>query len=124
MKKTQALNPAVRYKLDQVDDRFVPIEAGWKYTVGDYTLEMISVPGHTPGNAMFWAKKQGIMFTGDHILFDISPNITSWLESEDSAGRLSRQPALGQKISGPPCPAGTPEDGRLCSAHRGTAGTP
>ena len=80
MKKTQALNPAVRYKLDQVDDRFVPIEAGWKYTVGDYTLEMISVPGHTPGNAMFWAKKQGIMFTGDHILFDISPNITSWLE--------------------------------------------
>ncbi len=48
MKKTQALNPAVRYKLDQVDDRFVPIEAGWKYTVGDYTLEMISVPGHTP----------------------------------------------------------------------------
>ena len=86
MKKTQALNPAVRYKLDQVDDRFVPIEAGWKYTVGDYTLEMISVPGHTPGNAMFWAKKQGIMFTGDHILFDISPNITSWLESEDSLG--------------------------------------
>lgn len=86
MKKTQALNPAVRYKLDQVDDRFVPIDAGWKYTVGDYTLEMISVPGHTPGNAMFWAKKQGIMFTGDHILFDISPNITSWLESEDPLG--------------------------------------
>ena len=77
MKKTQMLNPAVRYKLDQVDDRFVPIEAGWKYTVGDYTLEMISVPGHTPGNAMFWAEKQGVMFTGDHILFDISPNITS-----------------------------------------------
>ena len=25
MKKTQALNPAVRYKLDQVDDRFVPM---------------------------------------------------------------------------------------------------
>lgn len=45
MKKTQMLNPAVRYKLDQVDDRFVPIEAGWKYTVGDYTLEMISCRG-------------------------------------------------------------------------------
>lgn len=86
MKKTQALNPAIRYKLDQVDERFIPIEAGWNYTVGDYTLEMISVPGHTPGNAMFWAEKQGIMFMGDHILFDISPNITSWLESEDSLG--------------------------------------
>ena len=66
---------------------------------------MISVPGHTPGNAMFWAKKQGIMFTGDHILFDISPNITSWLESEDSLGDYLDSLRLCQKISGPPCPS-------------------
>ena len=26
------------------------------------------------------------MFTGDHVLFDISPNITSWLEMEDALG--------------------------------------
>ena len=62
MKKTQALNPAVRYKLDQVDDRFVPIEAGWKYTVGDYTLERCvgrSVPPagknfHRPRSGLRW----------------------------------------------------------------------
>ena len=47
---------------------------------------MISVPGHTPGNAMFWEEKHRFMFTGDHILFDISPNITSWLGVEDSLG--------------------------------------
>ena len=59
MKKTQALNPAVRYKLDQVDDRFVPIEAGWKYTVGDYTLEMISVPGAYAGQCDVLGKETG-----------------------------------------------------------------
>lgn len=59
MKKTQALNPAVRYKLDQVDDRFVPIEAGWKYTVGDYTLEMISVPGPYAGQCDVLGREAG-----------------------------------------------------------------
>ena len=31
-------------------------------------------------------RSTGFMFTGDHILFDISPNITSWLGVEDSLG--------------------------------------
>lgn len=55
-------------------------------TYGDYRLENIPVPGHTPGNMMLWAEKQGIMFCGDHILFDISPNITPYAGVEDSLG--------------------------------------
>ena len=35
---------------------------------------------------MFWAEKQGIMFSGDHILFDITPNITAWVHLEDTLG--------------------------------------
>ena len=54
--------------------------------VGDYHLKTILVPGHTPGNCMFWMEEQKTMFVGDHVLFDITPNITSWSGVEDSLG--------------------------------------
>lgn len=63
-----------------------PFEEGDEFTCGDYTLRAISTPGHTPGNMCFWMEKQKTMFTGDHVLFDISPNITSWAGVPDSLG--------------------------------------
>ena len=79
-------NPAEQLGMQQQDKRFTPLEDGELLHVGDFHLQTIYVPGHTPGNAMFWAEKQGIMFTGDHILFDISPNITCWERARDSLG--------------------------------------
>ena len=81
-----AVNPAITQALDALDDRFLPLSDGDEIRVGEYTLKTVTVPGHTPGNCMFWAEKQKIMFTGDHILFDISPNITQWYGMEDSLG--------------------------------------
>ena len=80
------LVPFHQHSLDGLDDRFTPLEDGEKLTVGDYTLTHISVPGHTPGNGMFYDEEKKIMFTGDHVLFDISPNITVWLDVPDSLG--------------------------------------
>lgn len=54
------------------------IKDGESFFVGDYEFESVSTPGHTPGNTCLYLKKEKIMFTGDHILFDISPNITCW----------------------------------------------
>jgi len=81
-----ANNPAVKMALKELSDAFVGFKDGDTFTVGEYTFEAILVPGHTPGNCMFWAKEQGIMFSGDHILFDITPNITEWAKVEDSLG--------------------------------------
>lgn len=67
-------------------DPFCGLKDGAVIEAGAYRLQMISVPGHTPGNSMFWMERQGIMFSGDHILFDITPNITSWAGVEDSLG--------------------------------------
>ena len=86
LRRTERENPAVRYRLETLDSRFVPVEGGDRLEAGGCELEWVSVPGHTPGNMMLWEKKRGIMFTGDHILFDISPNITSWIGVEDSLG--------------------------------------
>ncbi len=55
-----------------------PIKDGESFFVGDYEFESLATPGHTPGNTCLYLKKEKIMFTGDHILFDISPNITCW----------------------------------------------
>lgn len=82
----RAHNPATALAMKQIDNRFVPLEEGDILTVGPYHLQMIAVPGHTSGNSMFWMKAQGVMFTGDHILFDISPNIMARTHVEDALG--------------------------------------
>lgn len=63
-----------------------PVEDGYTLNAGEYELRVISVPGHTPGNTMLYEKTHQLMFSGDHILFDITPNITFWEGMEDSLG--------------------------------------
>lgn len=70
----------------EIEDRLYMLQPHERIVCGDYSLENIPVPGHTPGNMMLWAEKQGIMFCGDHILFDISPNITPYAGVADSLG--------------------------------------
>ena len=62
------------------------VENGDILTVGDYHFQVILTPGHTPGNTMLWEPSVGIMFTGDNILFDITPNITFWDDMPDALG--------------------------------------
>ena len=85
-----SVNPAINQALPKgfttSDPRFTTLRDGDRLTAAGYVLETISVPGHTPGNTMFWMEEQGVMFTGDHILFDITPNITEWGGVEDSLG--------------------------------------
>ncbi len=60
---------------------------GQVFEVGDYRLEVLDLPGHTPGLQALYDKDQGLLFSGDHILDDITPNITYWgKEYGDSLG--------------------------------------
>lgn len=64
-----------------------PIERvsnGTELTVGDITLRCIHVPGHTPGQTILYLPEQKILFSADHILFDITPNIGVWRGVEHS----------------------------------------
>lgn len=60
------------------DGKYVGLNPGDVIDTGVCKLQMISVPGHSPGNAMYYIPEKKIMFTGDHVLFDITPNITFW----------------------------------------------
>ena len=79
-------NPAFTEGMTEIDDRFIKLKDGDVVRAGDYELETILVPGHTPGNCMFYIRDKKLLFTGDHILFDITPNITYWPRVNDSLG--------------------------------------
>lgn len=81
-----AVNPANQQMMTCIPQNCITLREGDVISVGEYNLKTILVPGHTPGNAMFWCEDQGIMFCGDHILFDITPNVAAWVGLEDSLG--------------------------------------
>lgn len=69
-----------------VFEHFLPFEDGAIFEYGGHRLRSVSTPGHTPGHMCFFDEAQGILFSGDHVLFDITPNIGSWDGVEDSLG--------------------------------------
>lgn len=59
-------------------------EDGYTFSIGPYQFRCVLTPGHTPGHTCLYLAEKKLMFLGDHVLFDITPNITSWPEVEDS----------------------------------------
>jgi len=43
---------------------------------GDYRFVIVETPGHTPGHICLYEPDKKILISGDHILGDITPNIT------------------------------------------------
>ncbi len=74
-------NPINRYITDDFSARL--LHEGDVLHYGTFALEVICVPGHTEGNIMLYDRKKQLMFTGDHVLFDITPNISAWFSDRD-----------------------------------------
>ncbi len=51
--------------------------------IGDYKLKCIETPGHTWGHICLYEPDKKILFSGDHILGDITPNIQVWSKDDD-----------------------------------------
>ncbi len=54
---------------------------GDKINVGRYALACIETPGHTRGHMCLYEAAAKILFSGDHILDTITPNIALWAEA-------------------------------------------
>ena len=90
------LNPALANNSFEMFDT-IAVDEGFTIDTGDFCLKAIYTPGHTPGHMCLYNEAEKIMFTGDHVLFDISPNITDWPEMPDSLDSyLESLKAVGQ----------------------------
>ncbi len=83
---TTATNPARTLGADLDLPNYRAVKDGEVISVGDYTLEVVATPGHTPGQLCLWLASEGILFTADHVLFDITPNITMWPNLPNALG--------------------------------------
>ncbi|MGD9559137.1 MAG: MBL fold metallo-hydrolase, partial [Oscillospiraceae bacterium] len=96
-------NPAIVYAPMDIEVTTL-LTDGMTLPLGDLQFECIHTPGHTPGHFCLYLPQHQIMFLGDHVLFDITPNINVWpgvknslldyLNSLDKIGQFPIQLAL------------------------------
>lgn len=65
---------------------FSIVNDGDDLQIGGYSFKCIETPGHSPGHMCLYEPDKKIFISGDHILFNITPNITCWPELDDSLG--------------------------------------
>ena len=53
-------------------------------STGVYDLEVIWTPGHSPGHICLYEPRNKFLFSGDHILPSISPNVSYHVQSGDN----------------------------------------
>lgn len=76
---------------------YTPLREADQISIGCYALRCVETPGHTPGHLCLYEAQEKIFFSGDHILEDITPNISMWADSGnplqeylDSLDKISR----------------------------------
>jgi len=69
----QALPGLVRSQNSAKADRLV--QDGEHLSIGEFDLEAIWTPGHAPGHLCLYDRQRQILFSGDHVLPNITPNI-------------------------------------------------
>lgn len=79
-------SPARSMALPEGITNYFSLQDGDVLEIAGYRLKAVLTPGHTPGHMCFWMEEQGAMFLGDHVLFDITPNITAWPGMPDALG--------------------------------------
>jgi glyoxylase-like metal-dependent hydrolase (beta-lactamase superfamily II) len=83
IEKVREDHPGYRYSLKR-QINLVTTEEGDEIEVGDYLFRCIETPGHSPGHTCLYEANKKVLVCGDHILFDITPNITYWGQLKNS----------------------------------------
>jgi glyoxylase-like metal-dependent hydrolase (beta-lactamase superfamily II) len=75
-------HPGYIYRVTKLVD-YTLVEEGDPVTIGDYVFECLHTPGHTRGHTCLYDRKKRLLISGDHILGDITPNISNWMAGEN-----------------------------------------
>jgi glyoxylase-like metal-dependent hydrolase (beta-lactamase superfamily II) len=82
LEKAVGSHPGRRYSPNNCLN-FCLLKDGDTVNIGDYSFGCIETPGHTPGHICLYESSKKIFICGDHILFDITPNITLSFEDRN-----------------------------------------
>jgi glyoxylase-like metal-dependent hydrolase (beta-lactamase superfamily II) len=77
-------HPAAKYQLKSIPE-FTILKDDDILEVGDYVFRCIETPGHSAGHLCLYEAKNKLLVSGDHILGDITPNITTRFEAGKNA---------------------------------------
>ena len=75
--KAAESHPGFKYSPKRIPE-FTLLEHDSIIEMGDYKLRCILTPGHTEGHICLYEEEKQLFFSGDHILYDITPHIESW----------------------------------------------
>jgi glyoxylase-like metal-dependent hydrolase (beta-lactamase superfamily II) len=82
-----AKHPGRRY-LFRGHSEFAALREGDTLPVGPYAFRCVETPGHTPGHMCLHEPEARILFSGDHILDTITPNISGCCCGADPLGEF------------------------------------
>lgn len=60
------------------------VHGGETIKIGDFEFQIIWTPGHSPGHIVLYEPNRKVLFTGDHILPTITPNVSINSQSHGS----------------------------------------
>jgi glyoxylase-like metal-dependent hydrolase (beta-lactamase superfamily II) len=83
LRESMSKHPGYLYSPKRMVD-ITEVDDGKVIEIGDYALTCVETPGHSPGHMCLYDENKKILFSGDHILFDITPNISYWPEMSDA----------------------------------------
>ncbi|MDI6742525.1 MAG: MBL fold metallo-hydrolase [Smithella sp.] len=70
-------HPGFKYSPKKIPE-FTFLDDGSIIEIGDFQLKCILTPGHTEGHICLYEEEKQLFFSGDHVLYDITPHIESW----------------------------------------------
>jgi glyoxylase-like metal-dependent hydrolase (beta-lactamase superfamily II) len=74
--------PALEFVIVSLPDQM--LYGGEMISTGKFDLEVIWTPGHSPGHICLYEARNQLLFSGDHVLPTISPNISYHVLSGDN----------------------------------------
>lgn len=66
--------------MKRLKDQFETVEPGDSIQLGNYECSVIGARGHTPNQVVYYLNQDKVLFSGDHILLEETPNVSLFPE--------------------------------------------
>ena len=78
----QASLPMLKFVAPAMPD--TTLYGGETITIGDFNFNVLPTPGHAPGHVCLYEPVNKVLFSGDHVLPGITPNVSLYPQSGDN----------------------------------------